>query len=82
MLVELIDDRGHPHAISAQRVVIRDTRTGTPISLALEAVPGQYLAATAADGNAFQTMLREMRISDTVLVTNLTPGTIPDISIG
>lgn len=82
MIVELIDDRGHPHVIPSQRVVIRDARTGTPISLAMEASPGQYLASTAADGNAFQTMLREMRISDTVCVTNLTPGSMPDISIG
>lgn len=70
MILEILDDNGHPIRIPASRVVIREAATLTPVVVAADFAERGILAATAADAD-FQKMLKVTGVSDSVLVTKL-----------
>lgn len=80
MIVEILDDRGHPLRIPASRVVIRDSNTNTPIAVAAEFTPQGYIVATATDKD-FQKTLRIIGVLDSVLVTEMSKDSISKPSI-
>lgn len=83
MILELITSDGQPLRLSVSRLVIRDQATATILGVALEVAPGQYLAgalpvlplvATASEQAAFRKLLDVMKIRETTIVTELSPG--------
>lgn len=76
LILEYIDKHGRPVQVEAGRLLVRDGVTKTPIMFGAAISSGQNLVAHALD-DEFQTILREHRIKDTVLVTSLTAGDLP-----
>lgn len=75
MIVEILDDRGHPLRIPASRVVVRDSNTNTPIAVAVEFTTQGYIVATANDKD-FQKTLRSIGVLESILVTEVSKNDI------
>ena len=80
MIVEILDDHGRPHRLAASRVLVRDTKTLTPVAVMMEFVKGGLIGGTAADKD-FQSVLTMTGIDETVITTELPPAGLQPPSI-
>lgn len=73
---------GQPQEIEATRVVVLDSHDN-PIAVAVEPDRGVIIAATASEeGNAeFNSILRNLGIDKTVIVTDVPQRPLPEINI-
>jgi len=65
--IEINDTNGRPVTINANRVVVRDSGTNTPLAVAMAFSPGSHIIASVNDADFMRT-LRALRINDTVIV--------------
>lgn len=70
MILEILDDSGHPIRLVASRIVIREATTMTPVVVAADFAERGILAAKADDAD-FQKMLKVTGVNESVLVTTL-----------
>ena len=81
LVLEYIDEHGKPVRVRAGRLLVRDGKTNTPLMFGSAISAGQNLVVHALDAE-FQTVLREYRIAETVLVTGIGQNDLPTPIVG